>query len=602
MPDIAWEEVDGPASQEVAWEELPEPEGVSGVSGPSGSVGERAPDTTPPERTSFGGAIDRGGAASVPGVKQVGAAANTAIDMLRHPGGNIADTYDAWMQHKEKLENQAQSDRPITSGVSSLLLNLGIGALTGPAIAASKPIGALANAMAPTQRAAEVTRQGLTNLAMGGASSADRGELGEAGEDALIGEAVGGFAGAAGRGVAKGVGSVLKGVQNKVDDAAIWFGNSKLGKLLASKDAEAPSGVFSSERSKDLVNTVKEADPKFGPEKPPPQKPKVRAVRDPAVEAKALEAEQAARQKASDAEKQWRDDAAARKTREAEETPLTNDFQPEVEEVMPDFTPDIPPRESVWTSADESEAFYLGKAAKEGRARIEGPDDFQVSPKDLDASKIHLDALEEASGRFYGKDYPRGDLDNIADAHWERNKVDPSPERAATYKAFNKRTQQNMDDELGLKLERARFWRDQLKDIDERKIQAAGDKQEAARLEREATKAKAALHALGVGRSALENAAGGGAALSGGTSGVIGAGIGAAVGKPVARAIFKGVDIAGAAGQRLAKVASIAERLAARDDSVGRAAKWALSAEGNAAAARMAILADMPEVQEEMEQ
>lgn len=467
-----------------------------------------------------------------PGVQQVGAAINTAIDLAKHPGGNIADTYRAWIEHQDALKRKAQKDQPLTYGLASTGVNVG-GAVAGaPAIAATKTIGAIANALAPTQRAAAVASQGLTDLVLGGASSAtEDGTLDNAGTDALIGGAVGKALGAAGRGVAKGVGSVLKGGQNAVDDIAAWIGKKKLGKAMASKDAAAPDGLLRSERVKDLESVVGDATPSEGPA-PSTEKPKVSGTRE------------------------------------------------------------------------EIEAYLLGKAAKEGRARIEGVDDFSV-PKDVDLAQTHRDATQEASDKFYGKDFPQGSEDNLADVH--RNRVlssktgEEAADRLETYDAFRGRTSSNMDAELDIKLERARYWRDRLKAAEEAKAQSSGNAREQARLNDDAARAKDELRAIGIGRSAIENVGGGVSAAAGLAKGDFQGAAMAIMGKPAAKAVLRGVDIGGAAGQRLAKVASVAERLATRDDAVGRAAQWALSAEGNKAMARMAILADMPEVQEEID-
>jgi hypothetical protein len=71
-------------------------------------------------------------------------------------------------------------------------------------------------------------------------------------------------------------------------------------------------------------------------------------------------------------------------------------------------------------------------------------------------------------------------------------------------------------------------------------------------------------------------------------------------GKGTGNIVQKMIDFGGAQGQRMAKAATLAEQWSTRDDNLGRLAKWALSGNPETTMARMAILADMPEAQDEV--
>ncbi len=91
------------------------------------------------------------------------------------------------------------------------------------------------------------------------------------------------------------------------------------------------------------------------------------------------------------------------------------------------------------------------------------------------------------------------------------------------------------------------------------------------------------------GRKTLESGLGVAGALGGGTRGVAEAVVGLGAGKGA----LKAVDAFGAAGDKLAAMQSWAEKLAQRDDQIGRMAQYALSGKGDALISRLAVLADM---------
>lgn len=105
------------------------------------------------------------------------------------------------------------------------------------------------------------------------------------------------------------------------------------------------------------------------------------------------------------------------------------------------------------------------------------------------------------------------------------------------------------------------------------------------------------------GRGVVEKLAG--KALGGASGGLLGGPIGAVGGmalggKTVGGVALGAVDALGDAGARLAKTDGLAKIWAMRDDDLGRAARWALSAEGPALLARLATLAKLPEASAEL--
>lgn len=98
------------------------------------------------------------------------------------------------------------------------------------------------------------------------------------------------------------------------------------------------------------------------------------------------------------------------------------------------------------------------------------------------------------------------------------------------------------------------------------------------------------------GRKTVERLGTGAAAVGGFMKGgPVGGFAGAAGGGKVTRAVMGTIDAAGAAGQKLAKVKSWAEKLAAKGGPMGRLAQAALDGKGDGLIQRLAVLADIPE-------
>lgn len=253
-------------------------------------------------------------------------------------------------------------------------------------------------------------------------------------------------------------------------------------------------------------------------------------------------------------------------------------------------------------------ASRLARSASQGNADI-GPGGFTVNPAEFgdDVQRIVSRARQEALDRLGKGRVLSTDQDAVTNLLAGRDMprvLDPqleaaapgSPERAAMTdlaKRIGARAKENIDMDLGGSLDRARetlaTW------------QAAKSAQQSA--QQGAAAAGDELTRIKTGRGALQNIAGIAAGGAGGNAigGPVGAMIGVASGKQLGKGVLQGIDIAGEAGQKLSQVASVAERLAARSDGVGQAARWALSGEGPAFVARLATLADLPEVKEELQ-
>jgi hypothetical protein len=68
---------------------------------------------------------------------------------------------------------------------------------------------------------------------------------------------------------------------------------------------------------------------------------------------------------------------------------------------------------------------------------------------------------------------------------------------------------------------------------------------------------------------------------------------GGVAGKLVGDRALKAADKFGELGNKMSEMTSWAEKLAQRDDRIGRAAQYALSADGDALIARLAVLANL---------
>lgn len=111
------------------------------------------------------------------------------------------------------------------------------------------------------------------------------------------------------------------------------------------------------------------------------------------------------------------------------------------------------------------------------------------------------------------------------------------------------------------------------------------------------------LNRIESGREAigrLIGATAGGA--SGGTLGPLGAIAGAALGAKSSSQALLATDIAGALGQKLSSVESLAQKIAKKDTDLGRAARWVLSSDADKKLARLVTFAklahDSPELDE----
>ena len=100
------------------------------------------------------------------------------------------------------------------------------------------------------------------------------------------------------------------------------------------------------------------------------------------------------------------------------------------------------------------------------------------------------------------------------------------------------------------------------------------------------------------GRDVIRKGLGAGAAAGGALEGLDKGGVamamaGGVAGKAIGDKAIKAIDRFGDVGNKLSGMTSWAEKLAQRNDEVGRAAQWALSAQGDGVIARLAVLADL---------
>jgi hypothetical protein len=149
----------------------------------------------------------------------------------------------------------------------------------------------------------------------------------------------------------------------------------------------------------------------------------------------------------------------------------------------------------------------------------------------------------------------------------------------------------------GRVLDSARHWQEKLADAEKRMAAANDNKFERERLKGIAAEAQRELTRIQrtqAGRSATEKVFGG----IGGTAGLLSHGpVGVPAGYMAGVGAFKAAtgaaDIAADIGAKL-------DQWATRDDKLGRAAQWALSAQGESQMARIMALVNLPEAQEEL--
>lgn len=629
------------------------------------------PIEAPPKRpeTSKYQAVNTG-MATFPGVKQVGAAVNTAIDFARHPSANIADTYNAWRSFQDKQSAQSQDDHPWIYGGTSAATNMAGAMATGPALAATKVAGAIAAPLSAGRALGsnQIARNAVVDLGSSVAGAADEGDVSQAGRNALVGAGVGKAFNTAVGGLVKGGGKLLSGAQNAVDDIVASFGGTRLGKALSSSDAgDAKLTSGRAQGYKEQIKQFGEFDP--GPRvEPPPMDNTAARLGKASTEFRANiepgnrswdpkefgdEMRDVSRKGQLDAIKSTygklpdrfvpEDVFADQTINRVRNTEQKIDFRKRVLSGEPQGDEERKVYDGLMASAQrdksagnpQKETEQMVKDMKYGDMRegdqfrfessvLETPaaDKMRTEARrvypDWSESQINaaiVDALHESPTAVRSKTAHLGDSTvsqipsgkEADDFRWvtdELKKRLPKEEaqRDQAFASGKANLKTNMD-ELFANANAAK------KQINEATESTAryGEKD---RLGKIADSASKKLENIKTGRSAVENITGLVSSTLGAMSDnnssfaktAFNASVGAMAGKPIGRAIFKGVDLAGAAGQRMAKVASIAERLATRDDSIGKAAKWALSAEGDRAVARLAILMDMPEVRAEVDQ
>lgn len=522
---------------------------VTGVTGPGGFVDQDArPSVMAPSEPRRMGQLESaviGAEMGIPLAPAVLSGMETVTDVAKQPTADILATYQKNRAHRQQLAQQSQRDNPWTHGIASATTGI------GTALAAA-PLSTMGAVGAGGIAARNLILDALA--ALGQTANEGKVDTRNASKNMMLGYGLGGAARLVGKGV-QTAGEILEGGQNLKDDIAGWLGKSQIGKMIGASGDELDDAMKSS-RVINLEQRIKDAE-NF---KPTP-----------------VEMSQA------DAMEHFR---------------------------------------------GESLPYRLATAAKEGRADIYDTG-FQGSPVDFgdDMARMHAKAVEQGKQGRYPSNWTTEDI-RMAQLKLQKqasapqfaktkasgvpkNQSGPSavPEdlsealatetaRHADYQAATSAAGDQMRTDAA---QRARTLLQQMRDIESRQ---AGDAMEKAKLDKAAAGASEQLGNIRTGQAAFGKAAGvlGGASAGYAAGGVPGAMLGALGGanKAIASPLLKGIDMAGAYGQRLARTASIIEKVAMQDNAMGRMAQWALSAEGPNAIARMAILADMPEFQEDM--
>ncbi len=252
--------------------------------------------------------------------------------------------------------------------------------------------------------------------------------------------------------------------------------------------------------------------------------------------------------------------------------------------------------EKTLSTPEDKLALRLANAAQRGEAEI--GEEFQRVPKEFASdmagmSQRNLDSAiaRHAPGAAQYEDpmqavagAAEGRLGkSLADAERARvrGELTRDPQMAAKYFQIGKEATGETTRDMDALFARARELQDKLKQLatmaEDESLSAANRK----RVEMLGAKAQAELDRITTGRAAIAKGLGIAGGVAAGSAGGILSGIG---GAGAGASALRAADVLGAAGQRLAKGRSLAEKLAQEypDAPIGKAAKWAMSSEGPA--------------------
>lgn len=577
-------------------------------------------DVEPPqEQTSRLDAVMSGLNTGVPGAAQLGAGMQSAADVVGGRRASLLEAYRANRAAQDKTKSAAMREHPGYFMAGNIPAAMATAIASGAAVPAR-----MAAAAGPA------ATDFLTTLAptVAGAYSEGRGTPMEISKDMATGAVFGAGVQGALRGAGKAAGAVLELPQKGVDAAAEWLGGTRIGKWLG----EGAENAGSSARVKGMRADVKAAD-SFKP-------------RDVGLAGDDLSTRlaRAAHEGRADIDKGFSvdpkefgddfakisrdslDEAVERFAhgRSAHQTPVTvleeeakrwrtPPKPPEFTKAMAKAELDENPalKDEVWwskgggdevptrakpdpVSADEPGSLLREQGKRGSHGDADKPEWYRSRYKknadghELGDDMVGVDRARERQG---------WDRDSRIGTPREKNIPRYDDERAdeldAAVKAIKPRAKQNLTDELNFVLGGARGKLGKAKEVD------TENATNAKHLADQAAKAQDQITRIARGRETITKGATLGAAAAGGTRDLLTAGIGLAAGKQIGKSVLAGIDLAGEAGQRLAKTASMAEQWATRDDGLGRAARWALSAKGDAVLVRLMALAKLPEARDE---
>lgn len=603
-----------------------------------------------------------GAANGVPLTGYVDAAGRTALDvagdlpnaMAGAPQiqrwGDIVNRFKAHMAEHKRRSAQANEDHPWVYGLANLGTAIGTGVATGEAVNAA--LGSrMAAPVLDSVKEGRIFTEALPAAQLQGARAAAQlagGEVANQLQDTNTGresapfadQGVGALAAAAVKGVLRPVQALGKALQLPQRAQEAFFnlvGDTRLAKWLAD-GAETPEGKLLSDRVRALRENIASADAWEG-EKPP-------VVETPDVETelplpfrlgRAAAAGEASIDRgnvvvppefADDLAEITRTtkDAAAEKAwpgSSAESSPFlarADDAKTMAADasLLEAKRAQAAARNATIPRADISDADRPAWWDNRWRQTFEADAPTRVRPivdATEDAEARRLEKLVDAE---MGMDRMRERVDFGFDSRIERlqpegsypSDMDPAALRTEAGKLGAEVSQASRAANAGRNeafadtFAEARMWRDKIAAVDrEAAAVDAGNKFERERLAGLADSYRAELARITRGRAAATKALGAAGAMSGTVEGfkrggLLGAGLGYEMGQFAGNRLFSAADNAGAVGQRLASGAAVVDRLAARNDALGRAAKWVLSAQGDAFAARLLTLMDTPEYQE----
>lgn len=572
----------------------------------------------PKDQTSRMDAFASGLNTGVPGAAQLGAGMQSAVDVVGGRRASLLEAYRANRATQEKAKTAAQRDHP------AYYMSGNIPAAMATAIASGAAIPAkMAAAAGP------IATDFIATLAptVAGAYSEGRGTPLEISKDMATGAAFGaGVHGALG-GARKLAGAALEAPQKGLDAAADWLGGSHIGRWLGegAEDAGTSARVKGLKADVGAAESFKPRDPGLAGDDLSSRLAKAahegRATLDDGFTADPKEFGDDFAKISRDA----LDEAVERFAhgRSSHRTPITAmegdakalrtpkkppSFTKEMAKAELDANPSL--RDEVWWKSKTAD---VPTQAKPDPVNSDAPGSLLREPGNRgqygDADKpdwYRAFYKKNATGEEHGDDLVG--LDRARERQgWDRDsRIGTSREqREPVYNdarakelddavaAIKPRAKQNLTDELKYVVGGARSKLDRAKGID------ADNATNAKYLGDKAAKAQDQIERIARGRETITKGATLGAAAAGGTKDLLTAGIGLAAGKQIGKSVLAGIDLAGEAGQRLAKTASLAEQWATRDDGLGRAARWALSAKGDAAIVRLMALAKLPEARDE---